>query len=113
MKKIMELFEKKCIPCEGGIAKLTKTQINKFNSQLRESWMIIDKIKIAKEFHFKNYPETIKFVNKVAEIAENEGHHPVLLVSFSKVEVYLWTHSILGLTENDFILASKIDEIYP
>ena len=108
----MELSEKKCIPCEGGIPKLTKIQINKYNSELRKPWMIIDKIKIAKEFNFNNYRDTIKFVNKVAEIAENEGHHPVLLVSFSKVEVYLWTHSITGLSENDFILASKIDEIY-
>lgn len=107
----MELTERRCKPCEGGVSKLTKEEVNKFNSRLRQSWKIIDKMKISKQFNFKNYSETINFVNKVARIADEEGHHPVLLVFYSKVEVYLWTHAILGLSENDFILAAKIDEI--
>ena len=107
----MELTERRCKPCEGGVLKLTKDEVNKLNSQLRLPWKIIDKMKISKQFNFKNYSETINFVNKVAKIAELEGHHPVLLVFYSKVEVFLWTHAILGLSENDFILAAKIDGI--
>ena len=107
----MKLSEKKCEPCEGGVPKLTIREINKLNSSLKTPWLIIDKMKISKQFKFKKYSDTISFVNKVALVAEEEGHHPVMLVSYGDVEVYLWTHSILGLSENDFILAAKIDEI--
>jgi 4a-hydroxytetrahydrobiopterin dehydratase len=78
---------------------------------LNDSWENIDDIKITKEFHFDNYRENINFVQRVAQLAEDEGHHPVMHVFFSKTTVELWTHAILGLSENDFILAAKIDKI--
>lgn len=107
----MNLTNKKCKPCEGGLPKLSSVEIITFNSQLNKSWQIADELKISKEFIFKDFVHTMNFVNKVAELAEAEGHHPVMHVYFAKVQIELWTHAILGLSENDFILAAKIDEI--
>lgn len=108
----MELHTKKCRPCEGGIPKLNPDQIADFNSKLDQVWNVTDEIKISREYSFKSYQEVIEFVNRVAHISESEGHHPVMHVFFSKIIIELWTHSILGLSENDFILAAKIDVIY-
>jgi len=108
----MELTKKKCKPCEGGVPKLTSTEIREYQQGLKESWEVADEMKILKAFQFKDYVEVIGFVNKVADLAENEGHHPVMHVFFSLVKVELWTHAIMGLSENDFILAAKIDELY-
>ena len=66
---------------------------------------------LYKKFKFKNFLEAMKFVNKVAEIAENEGHHPDFCVHYNKVEIEIWTHAINGLSENDFIVAAKIDKV--
>jgi 4a-hydroxytetrahydrobiopterin dehydratase len=110
--KVMKLLEKKCIPCEGGIDKLNYDEIISYNKQLNNSWQIIDDMKITKEFNFDNYMENIDFVMQVAQLAEDESHHPVMHVFFSKTEIELWTHAILGLSENDFILAAKIDDLY-
>ena len=107
----MKLTEKKCKPCEGGVPKLTAVQIKEYSGNLREPWEVEDELKIRKDFDFKSYSEVIAFVNRVAELAETEGHHPVMHVFFSRVRIELWTHAILGLSENDFILAAKIDEL--
>jgi len=107
----MKLTEKKCKPCEGGVPKLTPDEIRYYSNQLLEPWGIVDDMKIVKDFSFKDYRSTIAFVDGVAELAEEEGHHPVIHVFFSKVTIEIWTHAILGLSENDFILASKIDEL--
>ena len=107
----MELTKRKCVPCEGGVPKLTSSEIEQFNSMLKQAWKVIDDIKIQNEFLFDSYPESIRFVNSIAEIAEDEGHHPVIHVFYKKVVVDIWTFAILGLSENDFILAAKIDDI--
>ncbi len=107
----MKLTEKKCKPCEGGVPKLSPDEIGDYSNQLKEPWGIVDDMKIVKDFDFKDYRSTIVFVDRVAELAEEEGHHPVMHVFFSKVKIEIWTHAILGLSENDFILASKIDEL--
>ncbi len=108
----MDLTKRKCKPCEGGVPKLTFEEIQEFQRSLKEPWEVVDDMKIIKEFQFQDYPDVIGFVNKVAGLAEEEGHHPVMHVFFSAVKVELWTHAILGLSENDFILAAKIDEKY-
>jgi 4a-hydroxytetrahydrobiopterin dehydratase len=108
----MELTKKKCKPCEGGVPKLTTAEIQEYQQGLKEPWEVTDEMKIVKAFKFKDYPEVIGFVNKVADLAEEEGHHPVMHVFFSNVNVELWTHAILGLSENDFIMAAKIDALY-
>ena len=108
----MDLTKRKCKPCEGGIPKLAVEEIQEFQQSLTDPWEVVDDMKIVKEYPFQDYPDVIGFVNKVAGLAESEGHHPVMHVFFSSVKVELWTHAILGLSENDFILAAKIDEIY-
>jgi 4a-hydroxytetrahydrobiopterin dehydratase len=105
----MELKEKKCVPCEGGVPKLNNEEISGLMKQIHKDWYLIGADKIQREFFFVNFKQTIDFVNKVAEIAESEGHHPVMHVYYGKLMVELWTHAIEGLSENDFILASKID----
>jgi len=107
----MELSRRKCKPCEGGVPKLNHPEIMEYSRQLKEPWEVVDELKIIKEYNFKDYRSTMEFVNKVAGLAEDEGHHPVMHVFFSRVKIELWTHAILGLSENDFILAAKIDEL--
>lgn len=107
----MELSKKKCKPCEGGVPKLTPSEIAEYNSYLDEPWQVVDDMKISREFDFNDFNETMQFVNRAAEIAEEEGHHPVMHVYYSKCLVELWTHAILGLSENDFILAAKYNKI--
>jgi len=106
----MELTEKKCIPCEGGIPALNADQIKKYLGKLN-NWNLSENLKISRTFRFINFRHTMDFVNKVADLAESEGHHPDMVVSYSTCVVELWTHAIQGLSENDFILAAKIDRI--
>ncbi len=107
----MNLAQKKCTPCEGGARPLEGEAIGRYQTMLAGSWEVSENKKIRKEFTFKDFVGSIAFVNKVAAIAEEEGHHPDLTIMYSKVRVELWTHAIGGLSENDFILAAKIDEI--
>ena len=109
--KTMDLSKKKCIPCEGGIPSLNEKEITEYKKHLSDDWKVIENSKILKEFFFVSYRQTIDFVNKVADIAESEGHHPVLHIYFGRLVAELWTHSINGLSENDFILAAKIDKL--
>ncbi len=105
----MNLVEKKCIPCEGGSEKLSLNQAQKMASQTPQ-WKIQEK-QIQRQFKFKNFIQAMDFVNKMAQIAEEQGHHPDFSVHYNQVEVTLWTHAIGGLSENDFIVAAKIDQI--
>jgi len=107
----MDLSKKKCKPCEGGVAPLDQKEVAEYLNQIKDDWKFTDKNKISKEFLFVNYRHTMDFVNKVADLAEEEGHHPVMHVYFGRVIIELWTHAINGLSENDFILASKIDKL--
>lgn len=107
----MELKIQKCKPCEGGIAALTKTGIDELKEQIHPSWQIIDNHHLTNDYSFVNYKHTMSFVNKIAELAEEEGHHPVMHVYYAKIVVEIWTHAINGLSENDFILAAKIDDL--
>jgi 4a-hydroxytetrahydrobiopterin dehydratase len=105
------LAKKKCVPCEGGVDPLTRTEAQKLLTELND-WALIDDARLlAKSFHFEDFAESMAFVNKIAAIAEEEGHHPDLTISYSDVGVELTTHAIGGLSENDFIIAAKIDEI--
>ena len=107
----MNLSKKKCKPCEGGIASLDQKEIAEYKKHIRDDWKFTENNKISKEYSFVNYKHTMDFVNKVANLAEEEGHHPVIHVYYGKVVIELWTHAIKGLSENDFILASKIDKL--
>ena len=107
----MDLSKKKCKPCEGGIAPLNQNEVAEYKKHIRDDWKFTENNKISKQYSFVNYKHTMDFVNKVANLAEEEGHHPVIHVYYGKVVIELWTHAIKGLSENDFILASKIDKL--
>ncbi len=107
----MDLGEKKCKPCEGGTPPLGAAEIKEYKSHIKNDWKIFDDQKLEKEYAFVNYKHTMEFVNKVADLAEDEGHHPVMHVFYGRVVIELWTHAINGLSENDFIMAYKIDKI--
>ena len=103
------LLKKKCVPCEGGVKAFTRKEAEIFFPQV-SGWVLDkDAKKISKEFKFKDFIGAVNFVNSIAEIAEEEGHHPDIHIFYNKVLLELSTHSIGGLSENDFILAAKID----
>lgn len=105
------LSQKHCVPCEGDVEPLKGDQLGQYLNKLDTKWEVLDEKKIKSKFEFKDFNEAIKFVNKVAEIAEQEQHHPDLHIYYNKVKIVLWTHSIGGLSVNDFILAAKINKI--
>jgi 4a-hydroxytetrahydrobiopterin dehydratase len=105
-----DLKNKKCVPCEGGVKPLTPDEYGAFLRSELTGWVDVKQKKIEKEYKFKNFKEALDFINKVGELAESEGHHPdIYLHGWNKVKLTLSTHAIDGLSENDFILASKID----
>jgi 4a-hydroxytetrahydrobiopterin dehydratase len=106
-----DLLTKKCKPCEGGTPPLKNNEIKDYMKQLSDGWKLEGERKITRQYSFVNFRQTMDFVNKVAALAEDEGHHPVMHVYYGKAEIELWTHAINGLSENDFILAAKIDSI--
>lgn len=106
------LLQKKCVACEGKEPTLKAKVIEKYMQELKEGWEVKSNIKINKLFKFQSFKEAIKFVNEVAVLSESEGHHPDILINYSKVNITLTTHAIGGLSENDFIVAAKIDAIY-
>jgi len=108
------LAKVKCEPCRIGAPQLTSEQISEYN-QIIPEWVVVQDEhvnKLERYFKTKDYTTTIKFVNAIAEIANSEDHHPVLLAEFSSVTVWWWTHKIKGLHLNDFIMAAKTDEIF-
>ncbi len=106
------LAKKRCKPCEGGTKPFSSKDALEMKAALHDDWHLgSDNKKISREFKFKNFLEAIAFVNKVGSLAETEGHHPDIVLKWAYAKIELWTHSIGGLSENDFILAAKIDEI--
>jgi len=107
-----ELTKRRCEPCEGGVPPLEREAAGQLMHALHADWKLAkDGKSIVRRFEFAGYHLTIAFVNAVAWVAESEGHHPDLQVRYGKVEVLYTTHSIKGLSENDFICAAKIDRL--
>ena len=103
------LTQKRCVPCEAGVPPLEKQEVERLLNQV-PGWSLTGKW-ITKEFQFKDFVEAMKFANQVAALAEEEGHHPDIHVHYNKVSFDIWTHAIDGLSENDFVLAAKIDTL--
>ena len=103
------LINKSCVPCQGGTPPLDNETVAKLLSELGGGWEINPAGHVYKQFKFKDFMGPVGFVNKIAEIAEKEGHHPDLTVTWGRCDVEIWTHKINGLTESDFILAAKIE----
>lgn len=112
MNSQCDLSSKKCIPCQGGVPPLKGESLTHLQKQLAGGWEVIQEHHLQKEFSFHNFQEALQFLNAIGFIAEEEGHHPDMhLFSYNKVKIELWTHKIDGLTESDFILAAKIDNL--
>ena len=114
MKLMNDLANKKCIPCEGGIPSFNLEEIHKYLKKV-DGWDVesVDEkdYYIVKNFKFNSFLESQSFVNKVGEIAEQEGHHPDIWFGWGYAKIKIQTHAINGLHESDFVLAAKIDRI--
>ena len=106
-----ELASKNCVPCRGGVPPLNGEQLHAFSHQL-PNWHVINEHHITRVFTFPDFKQALEFVNRVGALAEEQGHHPDILLTWGKAEITLWTHKIDGLTESDFIMAAKIDALY-
>ena len=106
------ITEKKCVPCQGGFPPLNENEINNFIKEIDVDWEVHENRELQKEYVFKTYKQTMIFVNSIAVLAEDEGHHPFIHINYQNVLVILFTHKISGLRENDFILASKCDLLH-
>lgn len=108
----MNLAKKKCIPCERkGIKPLTLAQARPLHLLLPDWTMDRRAKKISRTFMAQDFVQAMNFIKKVARLAEREGHHPDIFISYNRIVIDIWTHSVQGLTENDFILAAKINKI--
>ena len=106
-----DLTKKHCVPCEGGLPPLDRAQVARYAPQTPDWKAADDNLSISREFKFKDFAEAMAFVNKVAALANGEGHHPDIYIFYNLVKLTLTTHAMKGLSENDFILAAKIDGI--
>jgi|SRR5215831_7658870 len=105
-----QLADKHCIPCRGGVPALKGKELETLQKNT-PLWSVVDEHHLHREFRFPDFKQGLEFVNRVGAIAEEEGHHPDILLAWGKVGVTTWTHKIDGLTESDFILAAKIDRV--
>jgi len=105
-KKMVDLVRKHCVPCEAGTPPLTQEEAEAMMSQVA-GWSLEDNT-LSRRFKFRDFREAMAFVNRVADLAEEEGHHPDIHIFWNKVRLDLTTHAIKGLSENDFIMAAKI-----
>lgn len=108
-----KLSELKCVACRGGEPKLTDAEIAELQPQVPE-WKIVEQdgvLRLERMFKFKNYAQSVDFTNRVAAIAEEQDHHPLIVLEWGRVTVQWWTHVVKGLHKNDFIMAAKTDEL--
>jgi 4a-hydroxytetrahydrobiopterin dehydratase len=105
-----DLASKTCVPCRGGHPPLKGTELHELSHQL-PNWKVIDEHHITRAFTFPDFQKALDFVNRVGALAEQQGHHPDILLTWGKAEITMWTHKVNGLTESDFIMAAKIDQL--
>ena len=106
-----ELAAKACVPCRGGVPPLNRIGIELLLAKLGGGWKAVNDHHLEKEYRFSDFSAALAFTNRVGAIAEEQGHHPDIYLSWGKVRLEIWTHKIDGLTESDFILAAKADAI--
>ena len=105
-----QLSTKQCVPCRGGVPALKGDEIKPLLAEL-QGWDVIDEHHLTKLYPFPDFAQGLAFVNRVGELAEEQGHHPEIFLTWGKVRIDIWTHKVGGLTESDFILAAKIDAL--
>ena len=107
---MIDLADQKCLPCKGGVPPLPPEKIKELLTQL-SGWEAVKNHHLTKKFAFPDFVTALAFVNRIGELAEREGHHPDLHLSWGAVQIEIWTHKIDGLTESDFVLAAKIERL--
>ena len=107
------LADKTCLPCRGGVPPLQGAELQRLLSELGNGWTVIREHHLEKTYAFTDFRQALNFTNAVGEIAEQQGHHPEITLTWGKVTVRVWTHKIDGLTESDFVLAAKADRALP
>lgn len=108
----MRLADQKCVPCRGGVPPLDEAQVEELLRELDEGWRLNTEGHLEREYRLQDFAEAMALANKVADVAEQEGHHPDLYIAWGKCKVEIWTHKIDGLTESDFYLAAKADRAF-
>ena len=111
MDSSCKLSNKTCVPCSKGTPPLKGRPLLELHKLLGNGWKVIEEHHLEKEYLFPDFSKALAFTNKVGAIAEQEGHHPDIFLAYGKVKIVLWTHKINGLSESDFVLAAKCDEI--
>ena len=104
------LASKTCVPCRGDVPALKGSPLRDLSQQVPK-WNVVDEHHITRTFLFPDFQKALDFVNRVGTVAEEQGHHPDILLTWAKAEITLWTHAVKGLTESDFIMAAKIDQL--
>jgi len=108
----MSLAEQKCIPCRGGVPPMAKDCVEALLRELNHGWRLNANGHLERAYAFDNFAQAMAFANKVADVAEDEGHHPDLHIAWGVCKVEIWTHKISGLTESDFYFAAKSDRAF-
>ena len=106
-----ELAQKECVPCKGGVPPLKGQELKDIHAKLGHDWKVVNEHHLEKEYKFKNFREALAFTNQVGELAEKYNHHPDIYLAWGKVKTAIWTHKIDGLTESDFVMAAKLEEL--
>ena len=107
-----QLAKKDCQPCKGGMLAMKKNEAKQFFHELGNAWQMVNHHHLQKAYDFGTYRECLDFLNIIGELAELQNHHPDIYLSWGQVEVSIWTHKVDGLTESDFILAAKIEQLF-
>ncbi len=107
-----ELASQTCVPCRGGVPPLKGAELRQILQEVPQ-WQVINEHHVTRTFTFPDFKQALAFVNRVGEVAEQQGHHPDILLTWGKAEITMWTHKIDGLTRSDLIMAAKIDQLYP
>lgn len=110
MKEMCDLADRQCVPCRGGVPPLKGEKLANLAKQL-PGWQVVDEHHIERRYEFPDFVTALAFVNRVGEVAEQQGHHPDIFLTWGEVRIKLFTHKIDGLSESDFILAAKIDRL--
>ena len=106
-----DLSKKQCAPCRGSVPLLKGPELDALFAQLDGGWSVVDEHHLEKEYRFDDFRQALDFTNRVGEMAEDQDHHPDILLAWGRVKVTIWTHKINGLTESDFVFAAKTDAL--
>ena len=108
---MLELAEKQCVPCKGGVSPLTGSELAPLAEEI-PTWEVVEDHHLDRNYTFENFQKALDFTNQIGELAEEQGHHPDIYLAWGRVGVKLWTHKIDGLTESDFVMAAKIEKLF-